>query len=694
MEPYSTLEKQFQQILDEKAFNLLEVYQTPDSWTKMTPNERSMLGVLFATYGEKQLHDGDRKALESFAIAQNIAPTDSLVHFRLGAAYSTQRNNIRCLFAAVEAFNKALEYDPEFFEAWFHQGCLHIQLFKVLDDPSYLRNAEQIFSEASQCLPRAKNHHISDLHWCWGFCWDLLGRLSGEAHEFNCSLEKYRLAAELGCQEAEFWIDYGCAVTAMAMLLGRAELMLEAIELFRNAVRTAPECFEAWYHLATACQYLFEFTKEETYYSFASDCFTRASEINSNPKVFLSWGCLLLDVAKQRHSVEYFQMSCEKFQLADTSEEEERAFVLFRWGQAELFWGIQEERLDLLRSAEAKFILSLSINSEDAEVWQYYGTCLNELGRYFEDESFYWQAIEKFQYALTIDAKRSMLWYGLALSHFALGELNAAEMMFEKSITYCEKVLETDGTFPQFWNDWGVALMYIAETSRDITIVETAIEKFEFALQAYKENGISALSPNQLIWLYNYGCAFDFLGGFTEDPQDHEKAILILTQVLELDASYSDVRYNLAIALSHLGDLTNDVESFHRCFEHFKVLTQEDPEDDIVWLDWGIGLMNLADLVYDVHAPELSDKLYDEAEEKLLNAIAFGNTQAIFSIACLYSLMGKFEAAMHYIERAEVFNALPSVNDLMHDEWLEGLRQTPSFRTFISALASKPQKEP
>jgi len=44
---------------------------------------------------------------------------------------------------------------------------------------------------------------------------------------------------------------------------------------------------------------------------------------------------------------------------------------------------------------------------------------------------------------------------------------------------------------------------------------------------------------------------------------------------------------------------------------------------------------------------------------------------------------------MHFLEKAEQAGALPSLDDMLHDEWLENLVETPSFRHFISHISSK-----
>jgi len=106
-------------------------------------------------------------------------------------------------------------------------------------------------------------------------------------------------------------------------------------------------------------------------------------------------------------------------------------------------------------------------------------------------------------------------------------------------------------------------------------------------------------------------------------------------------------------------------------------------------LDFGMSLINLGLLVHDVHHPERSQALYRQGESHLMQAAALGSTQAYYQLAGLYSITEHYDQAMHHLERAQFCGTLPGIEDLLHDEWLEGLRQTPSFRQFINELSSR-----
>jgi tetratricopeptide (TPR) repeat protein len=278
------------------------------------------------------------------------------------------------------------------------------------------------------------------------------------------------------------------------------------------------------------------------------------------------------------------------------------------------------------------------------------------------------------------------------LAHLSLAEIFQEPETLVKVIDFCNEAFQIcSDHFPQFWNDWGVALMKYSELTHDKHYLELAIEKFELAI---KKQGVRLGDKLcELEWFYNYACALDFLGDFHEDAELYERSVHILSQIVAIDPKYTHARYNLALSLTHLGELVSDVDCFNKSLEHYQILLELDPEDDAAWNDCGLALLNLAQLIHDEAHPEQSLHLYEESERKLCQAVKLGSVQAFYSLACLYSVRKNYEGAVRFLEKAERAGCMPPINDLMHDEWLEELTQSQVFRHFISNLMSRQNKE-
>jgi hypothetical protein len=74
----------------------------------------------------------------------------------------------------------------------------------------------------------------------------------------------------------------------------------------------------------------------------------------------------------------------------------------------------------------------------------------------------------------------------------------------------------------------------------------------------------------------------------------------------------------------------------------------------------------------------------NDAEQKVTLAAKLGNPQAYYHLSCLYSLLGQTERAMHFLLKARQFDALPPIDELLGDEWLENLRSTSEFQEFMT----------
>lgn len=686
-----SIRKKLETILETKAFDQLVAYAEPASWTSMTTNERELLGLLFVKQGEHQLQQGDSKVLESFEIATKVAPQSPAIYYRQALVYAAQGQNIRCLKAAEAALDKATQLDPSFIPAWHSWGNILVRIGVFTNDLIYFQQADEKFAEAERLSSQA-GKYIDSLYWHWGVCWSHLGKHSGEAVDFFCSLEKFRKGEELGFEIGEFHNDYGNILIDLACLLGKEELFVEAADHYEKATSLTPSNYESWLNLSCTYQRLYDFTGSRDYFHKADECFERTSEMHQDdPVIWLRWAELYSNAGKNSRDVQRLQQSFEKFKKSDEIEPG-NPFVMLRWSEAQMLAASYSENLEQLRDAEAKIGMVLKALPHLPEAWYLYGLCLGELGRYFAADEYYSKAIEKFNRGLELKGAHPSLIHGKALAYYSIGELNSDVAAIEKALEHFAEVSEAGKrVLPQVLNDWGVALMKLGEMTNERAPVEEAALKFEEAING-RLDGFEG-DDIELEWLYNYGCAMDFLGDFHDEPVYYEKAIQVLMHVLKIDPEYIHARYNLALALSHLGELNSDIECFHQALEQFHEVVVHDSEDEITWNDYGLALLNLAVLTADSVKNERSQDLFSQAEAKLLHATHLGSLHAYYNLGCLYALTNNPAAAIHYLEKAENSGALPPSDDVIHDEWLDNLRDQPSYRSLISRLLNQLEED-
>ncbi|MDP1834462.1 MAG: tetratricopeptide repeat protein [Chlamydiales bacterium] len=684
MKKTSRIKSELERIESEKAYDDLAPYANGTKWKRWSSDDRELLALLFVAQGEMRLRNHERDVVESFDLAIKAAPESGMVYLRIGQAYGRHSRDPSILALAHEKLSTACSLQPSNPEAWYTDGVILARLGDSYQEIGYLREAERCLKTAAQLHVDAKEPVPAIVLSQLGDCWCIMGKLSGEAYDFWMALEYFRSSLSIDPESAMVWSHCGQAAEVLGRLINKPELVQEAIDAYCQALALEPKSTMCHLLLANSRLRLYLEHGDPAAYSHAEQSFKTAVTLDeSNVEAWVGWAILLTRYAERQRDLDGLKEAVAKFQKADECEPH-NAVILSSWGEALAMLGALTENLHLLRDGTAKVLQAIEIESDNPAIWRIYASCLTEMGFYFNDESYYLDALEKIKIGLRHDETNAPLWAVLGRIYTSLGTLRSDTSLLEEALKYFSKASELYNIdMPPLYNEWGVCLMRLTEATHEKRHVEAAVAKFEKAVRGYDE-AISGKGDPE--WLYNYGCALDFLGDFTDNPQHYEKAIQVLTHAVALDPTYRHASYNLALAWTHLGELVYDVEYFYRALETFEELVKEDGEDDVVWNEMGVTLINLWLIMREPTHPEKSSQLLADAEKCLCRSIGLGNTQAYYNMASLSSLCGKYDVAIHFLDRAVTADALPTIEDLMHDEWLEELRTTDEFHHFITRL--------
>lgn len=679
-----SIAEKLEQILVSKQFENLNEFKDSEKWPRLKRSERDLLVLLFILQGENQLANSIENALDSFRIAAEIASNNTELLFKIVIALANHEDAEAPLLFSIGIMDKINQLLSSDAKTYHYLGNLLIRLGTLIHDQEALLKANQKFAEGEKYLSELNTEDYMIYQWHWGLCQFCLGKISEEASDYYKAISHFKLAMEKGLDLPKFWNDYGNALVDLSFFLGRTEILHEAIKTFHNAIERQPDYSEPWLNLACCYQHLYyQFFREEDFIQ-ADKFFTEGARLFPDVMLFAKWAEMLLQAGKRTNNLEYVKRSSDLYGKAIELEPEVALFYTRR-AEALVLYAFTEEDLHMIKEAETIIIRGLKLKPNEPESWYVYGLCLNAQGGYFDDANFYYQAIDKFQQGLNLSLKQDFLWYGMAVSYFELGELTNNPELVEKSEQYFNRTLEFGiNLSPQFWNDWGITLLKLGEIKLEKSYIEAAMSKFYNAINS-KLEGDQDASVN-VEFLYNYSCALDLMGNITGEIDFFEEALHVLAKIQQQDPQDSAVHYSFGSVFSHLGILTSEIDCFQKANEHFHLYVAQHSEDESAWNDWGISLMEFAELVKDPGCPSNSQQLFNEAEQKIFQSIALGNVYAYYSLACLYSLTGNFTDAMHYLERAQHANALPAIDDLMHDEWLENMRDNGLLNEFISSF--------
>lgn len=671
--------KKIKEIFDKENYHDLDSIFVEENRASLTLEERTMLAELFILRGGAQLEANQHEAsLQSFQAAFECCPDNPDLYAKVcNSVISTKVCPENHKFW-INAIQKAIELSPGNLDYLLIQADLLTYFGFHFEDFEMMTQATETYQSMRDAMDQLDFGYRGYFYYCWGKCFLLQGKISEEACDYNRAVELFEIAEKLNFHDTLFLCEYGEAILSLNLLIDRPDLLVKARDLFQAALEMDSSLVQVWIQLGICSSRIYYETHMRDDFETAGDAFERAVELDD--KVFSAWshwGHLLLKYGKIQRNTDALHLSSEKFQMANEINPND-PFVMIHWSEAEMNYGAATDQLWFLQEAEKKLKKILVELPNEPHVYFILGTCFNEIGRYFEESSYHQKAIEIFQRGLTLGNENCYIWHGMGFSYYCIGLWNSDTASFEQASRCCARAVEFSPEFiPQVWNDWGMVDMKLAEMTGDDDYYEHAVEKFEKIIE-YSSSDLQA------DWLYNYGCALDFLGDYHQDPAYFEKAIEVLKQVLEIEPDHQPVRYNLALAYSHLGELVQAVEFLKLSIENFAWVAANDPEDDMMWDQFGLALVHLALLLKDPIHPQRTIQLLEEAESRFARAIALGCNHAFYNMACVHSLLGQYDVAMHFIERAEVSKTLPSWGDMMNDEWLEGMRNFAPFREFVA----------
>ncbi len=653
----------------------------------------------FLSQGQTALADGNLpKALMDFDLAlkhdrsANQCYSQGLWLF----AFGREKGKEKVLLMASKKFKLATALNPNFFDAWQAWGSLLCALGLNTQEHHYFKEAKEKFTEALALCSHHKGNEkvgvansaplsqdkkeqaLSGLYWDLGIVLTQLAERSEEPCDWRQAIDAFQQALCFDDKlPSGFWHDFSHVCLRLADCTNALRFYLKGIESLRKAVNLNPKAFESWLLLACAFEKLYLRSHDKEHFLQADQCFSSSAQIEpKNPQTWFCWGKFLCESAKRTTDIKSLRLSIEKLSRASQIDPE-NPMIQAVWAEALALAGDRTDRLDLIYDAEQKISECIEKCPHDPDLWYSYGICMQALGHYFSDSDYYYQAIEKFQEGLSIDRTCERNWHAMGSTYALLGELEESTADLELSLRFFQKAIDLNPS-THYLFDYASTLWKLGERTQMQKWLEEALSHFERLLQLQKNTAYE--HPD---WLFSYACTLDSLGDFYEEESYYLRAIEIFSHILMVDPDFKQVHHHLGLALSHLGELTNQPDCFYRSVYHYRLGWKNDEENADLLLDWATALINLA--THSHHSLE-SDQFFKDAEQKIQAAIRLGNLYSYYPMACLFSLQGECEKGMHCLRLAKSSDALPPLDELLQEAWLDNVRSTGDFQEFFSQL--------
>lgn len=571
--------------------------------------------------------------------------------------------------------------DPSFFERnslWRQLwGNILFHIGKKTADPDFIEMAINQYGQVNQTDAPA------EFDWDCGEAWALLARHSQELSDLNQALSCFDRAEKKGISSPFFVLDRGSVYMQCAALSGDPSLAHEAIVLFRANLDCERDVIDSgsiiykttWVKLAEATLLRCQLTHDMAHFQEADAILKEA--ILATPEssdLWLDWAELFLEMGWLRRDADLIETALEKL-TALKIRECDPARVALLLGRALILLGLFLENFKLIKEGSEHIEQALekgTLNSIEALAFKELA-----LGIYFSEEGPFERAAALLSGYLEESGSAPPILHLLYQTYQIWGLQSGQKVLLYRAIQPISRLAQLRPFSALYKNEWGVALLNLARSTsskaRAHSSILAAIDQLSLSLE---------IDPS--VWtLYNLGCAYDLLGDLTLSEKEFEKAIDLLSQACKMRGSDFQIRYHLALSLSHLGELEGHVDCLNRAVEMFRLLAEVDKEDEMVLNSLGYTLLILSELAFDSFCQEEGEAKRIEAEKALLQAAKLGHGEAYYHLACLYSLANLCDASLNYLNKAEAAGYLFNRDDLERDEWLEEVRNTEGFQEFL-----------
>lgn len=640
----------------------------------------------FLHLGQMELVKGCLEGASGFFNqAIDLKPTNPKLYFDQGLAlfdFGTEEGQEKALLVANRKFKTATAILPEFFDAWFMWGTTLAHLGYVHEKHHYFIEAEEKLLKAIDLCEGQSADTLADLYKEYALVKTEIAKNSKEAHDWYLSMDAFETSSNFNVQvDPDFWNHFGLACIALASQVNDIRLCVKAIHNFKHAITHESNNYDGWKNLSEAMSFLYECTHDEDHFSQANDCFGTCLQLYPlDENLWLEWAVFLCKSGKNLSDTKRIQASIEKCIKAKAIDDS-NPLILACLGECLALLGEFTEKIESIHEGQNKVLEVIELIPEEPRAWRSLGETFVSMGKYFGEYDYIYQAIEKFQQGLSLDRTCHELWFSIGKAYTLVGTMLEDIESLEKAESFFLKAINLNPRSSYYHFELAYCLSKLGEFSQEEKFLEAAVKEFEQVLSMQK-NALY-LHPD---WLFEYAKALDLYAEFFEEESYYQRAIEIFSHILMIDPDFPQIHYYLALTYSHLGELSGEIESFYKSLHFFKLAAKHDEENDQILVDMGVTLMNIAQNSSDSIE---TDICYRDAEVKLTQAIKAGNLQGYYQLSCLFSLVGQTEKALGFLMKTDSFNALPTVEDLLDDEWLDRVRCSDGFQDFLQYLERK-----
>ncbi len=643
----------------------------------------STLDETFYLMGEaerKWFQSAWKKGHALFSKALKLSPGLSELHFRKAAIFFELGLYDKTLMPiAKSAVEDALKIEPQNYLIWQLYGWILYELWLIEKTPALFEKLLKAYKKARSFATSSQEK--ADIDWDLGLSHFEMGNLATEPIEWHKAIEFLEKAQPFFKKNPRYLLELSDAYLAFSKKVQSEYIIQKAQKTLKELCLIEPEqksLYEA--RLAMAHFRLYEITLKESFLNQAISFFSNVCTSNADSvPLLMLWSKLLFLATETKQDPVYLQLAIQKLEKAKSLDPDSSEIPLL------LVEGIT--KLSLFNDTLDKIPLATQVlteleNREYANPKFLYaqGLCACALGFFHNNADFFHRAVCFFEDALEKEPANASFWHALGLCHLGLANIEGFEKRcIERATTCFEKAYHLKISLST-QIDYAFALTKLAEIQEDALLAKEAVDIFESALS---KEGLSAQMHRE--WLFHYGCALRLYATLNGAETCFLSAIELFTEQLGKTSFDPSVRFELALSMIGLAELSSNALLFKQAADHLEIVTKTDKEHEPAFYEQALALMNLA---YMQKEPQdkSAHNLYTRAEKKLIHCARLGSLRTFYSLACLYSLTDLDQTALFYLKKAKDYGSLPDKEQIEADPWLDKLKYSSEFKRFIQDL--------
>ena len=594
--------------------------------------------------------------------------------------YGVKSKQANILRHASKKLKRATLNEANLFDVWLLWAKTLFELGELTCEKTFYLDAEKRIYTAQGLSDNLPSGAVSELFSQLAYIQSKLAHFSKEAVDWQIAIEHYQKAAST-CESlsAYFWENYGKACLTLSRCINDVRLCVKGIYFFKHALTKEPtSASQILLYIAKGLEHLYQYTHELDHHDQTCEYFEKAIQAEpTNTSLYIDYTTFLIKTARKTRDKKKLKTAiteCRKCYDIDPTHGK----ILGLWGESLSLLGEFSDRLDLILEGLNKIEEAYDLSGIDCTLSYNHGQSLNSLAKYYNDIEYRYQAIERFQEGLSQDRSLDHHWYAIAENYHIIGCADQDEQSLGKALRFYLKAYEICPNNTYYTFAIAKCLSNIGEITDDPQKLEQAVFQFTSVL-CLQKNAIY-LHPE---WLFEYARTLDLLGYYNEEDHYYTKALELLAHIMLISPDYKGLKYQMAICFSHLGELNGDIDNFYKALHYFKVAQKQDDDNDMILVDIGVTHINISQTT--TNPVELETSLAD-AEYKLIQAAKAGNIASYYQLGCLFSLKKQYPMSLHFLEKAKRSHAMPPLEEILEDEWLDNLIGTQEGKDFLTSL--------